>query len=320
MRICAGARRKILPELWAIRLSSKRSAAALFLSLTVRLAYSPSRSYNIAVMATLDELESHLQSFLEVHLLKHLPGYKVEDGIAQQLAAALRAHLKEEAGETHAPNLYVIIAHPSMLTGWRTKPRLLKELANALYVAGKEAGFQFSTKPTVTTAADINLPPDELRVIPSFSNESLAETQGISQGRMPDPAAGTVPSNAFLIVGGTQVIPLSRSVINIGRRLDNHVVIDDPRVSRNHAQLRIVKDHFVLFDLNSSGGTFVNGQRADQSVLHPGDVISLAGVSLIFGQDLTAGLAPNEGQTEPGASISTDLPTAYPRKENEITK
>ena len=49
----------------------------------------------------------------------------------------------------------------------------------------------------------------------------------------------------------------------------------------------IVRDRFVLFDLNSSGGTFVNGQRTDQSILYPGDVISLAGVTLIFGQDLT---------------------------------
>jgi hypothetical protein len=271
-------------------------------------------------MATLDEFESHLQSLLEVHLLKHLPGYKVEDGIAQQLAVAMHGHLKEEGGVTQAPNLYVIIAPPSTLTRWHAEPRLLKELANALYIAGKEAGFQFSTKPTVTTTADINMPPDELRVIPSFSNESVAETQGISQRMMPESASEMVTSNAFLIVGGTQVVPLSRSVINIGRRLDNHVVIDDPRVSRAHAQLRIVKNRFVLFDLNSSGGTFVNGQRSNRSVLYPGDVISLAGVTLIFGQDLPAGSVINEEQTEPNLSISPDRSTVTIRKENDITK
>jgi pSer/pThr/pTyr-binding forkhead associated (FHA) protein len=128
------------------------------------------------------------------------------------------------------------------------------------------------------------------------------------------------PGNAFLIVGGTQTVPLSRSVVNIGRRLDNHVVLDDPRVSRVHAQLRVVKDHFVIFDLNSSGGTFVNGHRTNQSVLHPGDVISLAGVTLIFGQDLPAAPSPNEGQTKPAPSISVDSPTANLRKENDITK
>ena len=123
-------------------------------------------------------------------------------------------------------------------------------------------------------------------------------------------SAEKIPNNAFLIIGGTQIFPLDRSVINIGRRLDNHIVIDDPRVSRAHAQLRIVRERFVLFDLNSSGGTFVNGQRAEQSVLYPGDVISLAGVTLIFGQDLPAGRVSKEGQTGPSSPISGDRTTA----------
>ena len=271
-------------------------------------------------MATLDEFESRLQSLLEVHLLKHLPGYKAEDGIAQQLAAAMHGHLKDDAGVLQAPNIYVIIAHPSTLSRWNAKPHFLEELANALCVAGEEAGFLFSIKPTVTTTADTSISPDKLSVIATFSNESVAETQGLSPETPPDSAPVNVPNNAFLIVGGTQIVPLNRSVINIGRRLDNHIVIDDPRVSRAHAQLRIIKDRFVLFDLNSSGGTFVNGQRADQSVLYPGDVISLAGISLIFGQDLPAGRVPGEGQTEPGPHISADRPTAILGKISDGTK
>ncbi len=261
-------------------------------------------------MASLDEFESHLQSLLEVHLLKHLPGYKVEDGIAQQLATAMHAHLKEENGVTQAPNIYVIFGHPYTLARWQSRPRLLKELANALYIAGNEAGFQFSTKPTVRTTDDPTLAVDEVRIVASFSMENVGETMGIDSETKPEPDAGNIPSNAFLIIGGTKIVPLTRSVVNIGRRLDNHVVIDDPRVSRAHAQLRIVRDRFVLFDLNSSGGTFVNGQRADQSVLYPGDVISLAGVTLIFGQDLPGGRVPKAGQTEPGSPISGDRTTA----------
>jgi hypothetical protein len=275
-------------------------------------------------MVALDELESRLQSLLEVHLLKHLPGHKAEDGIVQQLAAAMHGHLKDESGISQAPNLYVIIAHPSTLSRLNAKPRFLQELANALQVAGEEAGFRFPLKPTVTTTADTSMSPETLSVFASFSNESVAETQGLSPDEPPeappDSAKQTVPSNAFLIVGGTQVVPLNRSVINIGRRLDNHIVIDDPRVSRVHVQLRIIKDRFVLFDLNSSGGTFVNGQRADQSVLYPGDVISLAGVSIIFGQDLPAGRVPSEGFTEPARPISADRPTAILKKGSDQLK
>ena len=271
-------------------------------------------------MATLDEFESRLQSLLEVHLLKHLPGYKAEDGIAQQLGTAMHAHLKEENGATQAPNIYVIIGHPSTLTRWHAKPRLLKELANTLYVAGKEAGFQFSTKPTVTTTDDPTMPADELRIIASFSKESVGETIGINSGTEGESVAGKIPSNAFLIIGGTQIVPLNQSVINIGRRLDNHVVIDDPRVSRAHAQLRIIKERFVLFDLNSSGGTFVNGERADQSVLYPGDVINLAGVTLIFGQDLPIRRIPKEEPTGPGSTFSGNSVTVLLEREKDNNK
>lgn len=100
----------------------------------------------------------------------------------------------------------------------------------------------------------------------------------------PEPDAA-IPQNAILIVEGIKAYPLTGSVINIGRKLENHIIIDDPRISRQHAQLRVVNGHFMLFDLNSTGGTFVNGQRTSQILLYPGDVISLAGVTLIFTEE-----------------------------------
>src|SRR5262245_60183082 len=87
------------------------------------------------------------------------------------------------------------------------------------------------------------------------------------------PEAGdAIPQNAVLILEGVKAYSLTESVINIGRRLENHIIIDDPRISRQHAQLRVLKGHFVLFDLDSTGGTFVNGQRTNQIMLYPGDV------------------------------------------------
>jgi len=63
-------------------------------------------------------------------------------------------------------------------------------------------------------------------------------------------------------------------------------VLSDPRVSRKHAQLRSSKGSYVIFDLNSTGGTYVNGKRITQQVLKPGDVISLAGVPIIYGEEI----------------------------------
>ena len=47
----------------------------------------------------------------------------------------------------------------------------------------------------------------------------------------------------------------------------------------------LVRGRFVVFDLDSTGGTWVNGVRIQQAALTPGDVISLAGLPLIYGQD-----------------------------------
>jgi hypothetical protein len=102
----------------------------------------------------------------------------------------------------------------------------------------------------------------------------------------PEQPGDAPPANAFLIVDGSLTYPLTGSVVNIGRRADNDLVLHDPRVSRNHAQLRAIKGRYVIFDLDSTAGTFVNGQRVAQSAtLFSGDVISLAGATLIFGQD-----------------------------------
>jgi pSer/pThr/pTyr-binding forkhead associated (FHA) protein len=60
-----------------------------------------------------------------------------------------------------------------------------------------------------------------------------------------------------------------------------------------HAQLRLVRGQFVIFDLDSTGGTFVNGQRIRQQALRAGDVISLAGVPLVYGQE-----TPEPGDTQ----------------------
>lgn len=266
-------------------------------------------------MPSLDELESRIQALLEVHLVKYLPGHKPEDRVYQQLAVAMHKSLKEQGGTTYAPNVYVIIAHPSTLTRWQDTPQLIEYLADALRTAGDEAGFQFLTRPAVTTAVDPDMVIDAVRIIASFSNENIAETQELPAGSPSSLPADAVPPNAFLILDGTKTIPLDRAAINIGRRLDNQVVIDDPRVSRAHAQLRLVRGHYVLFDLNSSGGTFINGQRTIQSILSPGDVISLAGVTLIFGQDL-----PQEPREDGITASHSTLSAARPGLNKLITE
>ncbi len=135
----------------------------------------------------------------------------------------------------------------------------------------------------------------DARITPS----NLGKTRTLIQETQND-LVEAIPANAFLIVEGGRIFPLSQVVINIGRRVDNHLTIEDPRVSRLHAQLRVIKGQFVLFDLNSTGGTSVNGKRIKKASLNPGDVVSLAGVLLVYGQD--ASMLTNDthdGSTHP---------------------
>jgi hypothetical protein len=270
-------------------------------------------------MAKLDALEARLQALFEDQLIRLLPGQKTRDRVARQLATAMQANLKKGAhGESLAPDLYILAAHPSILSEWREESGLLDNLLTAIQAVAKEAGLQFARQPTITATADTSLQADEIRVLTSFGEESQGTTEGMEAEINPEAAAEAVPGNAFLILHGTKIIPLTQPVINIGRRLDNQIIIDDPRVSRNHAQLRAIRGRFVLFDLNSTGGTFVNGQPANQTILYPGDVISLAGVTLIFGQDLPGGPhTRTSSHTEPGPSASADRPTAVLKKDQD---
>jgi hypothetical protein len=240
-------------------------------------------------MPTLDDLEARLQTLLEIQLLKYLPGYIVEDRVYQQLANAMQNSLREQGESIYAPNVYVIVAHPSMLTHWHSEPRILSDLAEAIKFAGEEKGFHFLSNPVVSTAEDSDSTGEKTRIISSFSNDVTTETRGMATNLQTDNIRRKIPPNAYLILEGNIIIPLDQPVLNVGRRINNQIVINDKRVSRTHAQLRVSKGKYALFDLNSSGGTFINGRRINQSTLFPGDVISLAGVKLIYGQDLPAG-------------------------------
>jgi hypothetical protein len=230
----------------------------------------------------LNEIEKRLQNLIEVHLLKYLPGPSYQDRIAQRMAEALRANFATQ--DLKDPNdsitqQFLLVVHPSTMSQWQKDPRLMEGLTKIFRLAASEMGLRFDKSLSITLATDPLVAVDSLDVRIK-KPETFAETQNMLENLEEAPARA-----AFLIVGGTKVFSLDHAVTNIGRRLDNHLVVDDPRVSRYHAQIRYVRGRFIIFDLNSTGGTFVNGQRTTQSVLYPGDVISLAGLPIVFGQD-----------------------------------
>lgn len=72
------------------------------------------------------------------------------------------------------------------------------------------------------------------------------------------------------------IFPLEGDQLTIGRDANNGVAINDAEVSRKHSRLTFQGGKYVLEDLGSTNGTFVNGQRlAGPVVLKAGDVVSL---------------------------------------------
>ena len=68
----------------------------------------------------------------------------------------------------------------------------------------------------------------------------------------------------------------------IGRHPDSNLVLADPNVSRNHAEIRPQGDGFVLIDLGSTNGSKVNGVRVDQRLLADGDELTFGNTRMRF--------------------------------------
>jgi len=254
----------------------------------------------------LDQIEARLQSFIESSLYI-LPGGRKQDALAYQLAAAIeRAVIQEANGAVVTRNQFRVRLHPVNLDVWASHPGLADSLLRVLIDSAREVGVEFISMPTLQLHADPNLPLETIEIDSSYQEKRVEQT-GIFVAQEARQAIDPRPDQAFLIINGT-TIPLSLPVINIGRREDNQIILDDPRVSRSHAQLRAVKGHYILFDLNSTGGTYVNGVRVSHQLLNPGDVISLAGYPLIYGEEAASPPAPHNDFTTGRLDTSQDHP------------
>jgi pSer/pThr/pTyr-binding forkhead associated (FHA) protein len=93
-----------------------------------------------------------------------------------------------------------------------------------------------------------------------------------------------------------RTIRLDHEVGTVGRRDDNSYVIQDPRVSRVHAELRRVASAVIVTDLDSSAGTSVNGEPiTGPRSLHHGDRVAFGPVVTVFEDPAVA--AQHEDET-----------------------
>src|SRR5579872_7485694 len=83
--------------------------------------------------------------------------------------------------------------------------------------------------------------------------------------------SGVFPALVFVQGSEQKNIVLNRTPFTVGRKVDKDLVIADPRVSRDHAQIMQEGQDFFIEDLGSKHGTFVNGERIQRQKLERGD-------------------------------------------------
>ncbi|MCE1254676.1 MAG: FHA domain-containing protein [Anaerolineae bacterium] len=236
---------------------------------------------------TLNQVEARLQSLIESSVFL-IPGKHHRVPLAHRLAEALQNNLQfDENGKLNAPDLFIIHVHPNTLDLWQNTEVVFSSLSLALQEIATDIGFVFPRTPVIRVSIDPRIAVEDVNITVSGLVQQGGYTAAIlpENDRLLTRDGINGPVEAYLIVDGGEFFPLQKPVINIGRRTDNHLVINDPRVSRAHCQLRIVHNVYVLFDLNSTGGTYVNNIRINRQSLKGGDVISLGGVQLIYGED-----------------------------------
>ncbi|MBB4677582.1 MULTISPECIES: glycogen accumulation regulator GarA [Crossiella] len=122
-----------------------------------------------------------------------------------------------------------------------------------------------------------------------FRADFLSEVEG-TETAAPEPAISGVdalPSGSALLVvkrgpnAGSRFL-LDRDTTSSGRHPDSDIFLDDVTVSRRHAEFRREGGEFVVVDVGSLNGTYVNRAPVDTAVLANGDEVQIGKFRLVF--------------------------------------
>jgi hypothetical protein len=150
------------------------------------------------------------------------------------------------------------------------------ELAGELRKHAREMGYVFNGPISINFELDTQLPTGRFTV----SSEAVA---GITERR---PASDTTIRRAGLVleVNGTRH-PLTPPGLIIGRGSDADLRINDPGISRSHAQIRVTGSEpslqIDIVDLGSTNGIMVNGQKVRHAVLGEGSRIEIGSTRML---------------------------------------
>lgn len=247
-------------------------------------------------MSVLRNLEAKIEGLVEGAFSRAFKSRVEPVEIARKLAKEMEQHKTISVSRVYVPNQYVVFLSPpdrEQFEAYETS--LAKELSDYLLEHARSEGLALVTRPQVELQTDERLGLGEfgiqarlLRIPDEPAGEPAPVAGGFGHTRVysPDPDAPplAVPPGArrALLVGGGRRTVVSGSRLLVGRSRECDLVLDDPNVSRRHAELRRDDGAWVIADLGSTNGVKVNGRRVQQATLMPGDEITLGRARLSF--------------------------------------
>lgn len=241
-------------------------------------------------MSLLDEAESFIEVTIEggARRLSRSPLQPVE--LAHGLARAIQEHVQVGPGGPRVPNLYRIYLSPSDYAHFSSQVGSVQaELEQYALRTCRELGLHPAGRVSVRLHEDSAVRPRRFRVTAATGEvqeqppDSLAAMSQPDKTSVMDGVQLRAPAPvAQLVAEDGRHVGLGGHVVSIGRALDNHLVVQDPRVSRYHAQVRCEEGRYIVKDLGSTNGTAVRGRKVAESELADGDEISLGGYRLVF--------------------------------------
>ena len=243
-------------------------------------------------MSVLRNLESKLAELVEGTFSRAFKSEVRPVEIARKLAREMDEHRVQSLSRTYAPNEYAVWLSPEdreQFSGYEDELR--DELSGYLLEHARRERVALLTAPEIAFKTDERLRLGEFGIQARLvrPDESPAEApRQAEEGhtmvyssaeriaeplREPDPRRGT----ARLRIGGRAEL-LGSGGATLGRSRDADIVLEDPNVSRVHAEVRPSGGSWIVRDLGSTNGVKVNGRRLDPSrpqSLRGGDVIEL---------------------------------------------
>ena len=249
-------------------------------------------------MSVLRNLEAKLEGLFEGAFSRAFKSRVQPVEIARKLVKEMEDNKTLSISHTYVPNNYMVYLSPQdreQFEGY--EEGVLKELSDYLLERARGEGLALVTRPQIEFETDDRLALGEFGIQaqllgqPEGDKDPPQADYGHTMVYTPDKAAPP-PSDfmskprgrGYITFEGKRTL-LAGERMTIGRSRECEIVIDDPNVSRRHAELRKTIDGWMVVDLGSTNGVKLNGKRVREEVLRPGDSITLGLIELGFDEE-----------------------------------